>query len=145
MRTLLLAGLLAAAAAPVAAGAQHAAAPAVTKPADKADKAAKAGMPEKSVAAAKKSAPMTELEAAFDRIAQKIDGAAVMTGGLRISSASSSRAADTHASEPRAARPEATPRIHLNWRSSVVWPAAFADAHNTGATPGTPRIALTWP
>ncbi len=206
MRTILvLAGLLAATAAPVTAGAQHGATPApaahaadtakpapkaevasthgakaaeAAKPAEKAaekpgtkpgtkpvEKAAAAGhetaathdtkpaeKPEKSTATARKAAPRTDLEAAFDRIAQKIDGAEMMKGGLRISSpggpgrVADSHAGDAHTAEPRAARADATPRIRLNWRSSVVWPASLGqgDTHDAATPHDTTRITLAW-
>ncbi len=155
----------AAAPAEPAAGAKHdTKAVAESKPSAKADKPgtheAKVSdkTPAKAAVTARKGAPFSELEAAFDRIAQKIDGAEVMPGGLRISSGSPAapapapspapaRAAEGRPAEARAARSEATPRLQLTWRSSVVWPATLgpADAHDTDPAHKTSRIALAWP
>lgn len=170
MRTVLVvAGLLAIGVVPLTAGAQHGETPApaahaaeASKPAAKAGRVpsathdAKAAPPAKTAAKPvepKKAAPKSDLEAAFDRIARKIEGAEVMPGGLRISSGSAAHAAEPRPgalrpAEPRAARPEATTtRIRLNWRSSVVWPAALDKADTPDlatASHESPRITLAW-
>jgi|GEM_PF-6937154 len=151
---LMLAGLLAVGAAPVTAAAQHEAAPAPTahaveapKPAAKAEKPAAHASSKAVPAVANTVAPRSELEAAFDRIAQEIEGADAMPGGLRITSDSQRRPAETRATKPRAARAESIPRIHLNWRSAVVWPAALgqAETHDSAPVPEPSRITLAWP
>ncbi len=141
-------------------GASHEArAVAEVKPAAKVEKPGKPGekAPEKAsekasdkAATARKGAPFSDLEAAFDRIAQKIQGAEVMPGGLRISPGSPvapARAAESRPAEARAARGEATPRIHLIWRSAVVWPASLgpAETHESEPAHETSRITLAWP
>lgn len=148
---LLLAGLLAVGAAPVAAAAQHEAAPAhaaeAPKPAPKAENPAAHASTKAVPAAASTVAPKSELEAAFDRIAQEIEGADAMPGGLRITSDSQRRPAEARATKPRAARAESTPRIHLTWRSAVVWPVALgqAETHDSAPVPEPSRITRAWP
>ena len=136
---------------PAAKAAEKAAEKPAAKPAEKAafEKPAEhaSGTAAPVAATAKKAATTSDLEAAFDRIAQKIGGSEPMPGGLRIASGAPARAADVHATKPRAGRVEATPRILLTWRSSLVWPAALgqAETHDSAPVPETSRIPLVWP
>lgn len=92
----------------------------------------------------KKAAARTDLQAAFLRIADKIEGAKVTPGGLRISSGETGGAAPgAHASGARRGA-AAPPRLRLNWRQSVVWPEALRGTESSGHDPGATRLTLAW-